>query len=217
MKTFILLLGIIAGCFYQVQAQQAEWEFGIQAESGRDWYHREYYNWETLPGGYIPNFPSYRSVGTGFFAERVLNPNLSVLGQIGYVRKKMPVDVFAEASRTFGKWISKEMHHRGAIDIGMRWYINPKSQIKLFVDGKLGANMLIAAVQRVEGFGNVVTWDAFGYNRINPVASGSVGAKWGRLAISAEYRQDLSQVRRERSSSGISGKAVVGKVAVTIF
>ncbi|MCE7067941.1 hypothetical protein [Dyadobacter sp. CY326] len=212
------LLSLILAFVSQARAQQASrWEFGVQLEHGRDWYNRKYYDWGELPNGYIKKFPSYCSRGAGFYAERVINSRLSALAQISYSQKKMYVDVFGETSRTAGKWITKEMHHRGAFDAGMRWYVNPKSKIKLFVDGKVGANMFIAAVQGEARLGNIVTNDAFGYDRVIPVASGSIGAKWRRLSISAEYRQDLTAAKRERTGTGITGRGVVGKVAFVLF
>ncbi|MCF0038986.1 hypothetical protein [Dyadobacter fanqingshengii] len=215
MRPFILLLGIIVFGF-RAHAQ-ARWEFGVQLEHGRDWYDREYYNRGELPNGYIENFPSYYSRGAGFYAERVINPRFSALARISYQQKRMYVDMFGEASRTAGSWITKEMHHRGAIDAGIRWYVNPNSKIGLFVDGKVGANMFIAAVQREARLGNIVTNNAFGYDRVIPVASGSIGAKWQRLSISAEYRQDLTAAKRDRIGTGITGRGVVGKVAFTLI
>lgn len=215
MRPFILLLGIIAFGFC-AQAQ-ARWELGIQLEHGRDWYDREYYNWGELPSGYIQNFPTYHSRGVGIYMERVINPRLSALGQISYQQKKMYVDMFDETSRTHGSWITKEMHHRGAIDAGVRWYVNPKSKIRLFVDGKLGANIFIAAVQREASFGNIVNHDAFGYDRITPFATGTIGAKWQRLSVSAEYRQDLAAAKRARTGTGITSRGVIGKVAFVLF
>ncbi|WP_026630493.1 hypothetical protein [Dyadobacter alkalitolerans] len=196
---------------------QARWELGFQLEHGRDWYNRKYYYLGELPGGYIQNFPTYYSRGAGIYAERVISPRLSALTQISYQQKKMYVDMLAEASRTHGSWITKEMHHRGAIDAGIRWYVNPKSKIRLFVDGKVGANMFIAAVQKEAGLGNIVNHDAFGYDRISPVATGSIGTKWQRLSVSVEYRQDLAAAKRERTGTGIMGRGVVGKVAFVLF
>ncbi|MCF2496606.1 hypothetical protein [Dyadobacter chenhuakuii] len=212
--TFVFLLTICTSL--QTQAQ-ARWELGIQLEYGRDWYDREYYNWVERPSGYIENFPSYYSRGAGFHAERVINPQFSALAQISYFQKKMHVDMFDEASGTHGGWITKEMHHRGAIDAGVRWYVNPKSKIRLFVDGKLGANMFIAAVQRGTSLDDIVNHDAFGYDRITPFATGTIGAKWQRLSVSVEYRQDLAAAKRARTGTGITSRGVVGKVAFVLF
>ncbi|TLV00673.1 hypothetical protein [Dyadobacter luticola] len=218
MKALIILSAIATLNVSNIHAQKtARWEFGAQVDLGKDWYHRNYYGLESIPNGYIQNFPSYHSTGAGIFAERVLNQKFSLLGQLNYLQKKMPADMFGERSSTGSRWVTKEIHHRGAVDFGLRWYVNPKSQIRFFVDGKLGANMLVAAVQHVEGFGKVVTRDAFGYRRVNPVGSASAGVKWRRLAISAEYRRDLAAVKRERSATGIKSQTLVGKAALTLF
>ncbi|MCF2491234.1 hypothetical protein [Dyadobacter sp. CY347] len=212
--TFLFLLTI---CTSLHAWAQARWELGVQLEHGRDWYDREYYNWGELPSGYIENFPTYYSSGAGIYAERVINPRLSALGQISYQQKKMHVDMFDEASRTHGSWITKEIHHRGALDAGIRWYVNPKSKIRLFIDGKVGANMFIAAVQREAKLDDIVNHDAFGYDRITPFATGTIGAKWQRMSVSAEYRQDLAAAKRARTGTGIMGRGVVGKVAFALF
>lgn len=212
--TFLFLLII---CISLSAQAQALWELGVQFEHGRDWYNRDYYNRGELPDyGFIRHFPTYYSRGAGFYAERHINPHFSALAQISYLQKKMFVDMFDETSRTASSYITKEMHHRGAIDAGVRWYINPSSKIQFFLDGKLGANMFIAAVQREARLGKIITRDAFGYNRIAPVASGSLGAKWRRLSISAEYRQDLVAAKRPGTGTGITGKGVVGKVAFAL-
>lgn len=214
MTVFFLLT---VSVFPTTAQRAARWEIGVQLEHGRDWYDRKYYNWSELPDGYIKNFPSYYSHGASFNAERVINRHFSALLQASYLQKKMYVDMFGETSRTASSWITKEMHHRGTIDAGIRWYINPKSKIKLFVDGTVGANMFIAAVQREARLGNIVSHDAFSYNRINPFASTSIGAKWQRLSISAEYRQDLAPVKREMTGTGIISRGVVGKVGFALF
>ncbi|SKB61681.1 hypothetical protein [Dyadobacter psychrophilus] len=217
MRIIILLFASIVFSFSAIAQQAPGWELGIQLEHGRDWYNREYYDWGELPNGYIESFPSHYSRGVGFYVERVVNSRLSALAQISYQQKKMYVDMYDETSRTHGGWITKEMHHRGAFDAGIRWYVNPKSKIRLFVDGKVGANMFIAAVQREARLGNIVINNAFGYDRVIPVASGSIGAKWQRLSVSVEYRQDLAAVKRARTGTGITGKGVFGKVAFALF
>jgi len=214
----LLLVLTFQTAFTQANAQNShKWEFGIQAEHGRDWYHRDYYEWNDLPNGYIQNFPSYYSRGAGFNAERIIGKRFSALAQVSYLQKKMPTDMFGETSRTASQWITKEMHHRGAVDLGLRWYVNPESKLRFFADGKIGANMLVAAVQHLEGYGKVVIKDGFEYNRISPVASGSIGLKWNRLALSTEYRHDLAAVKRNRAATGIKAQGLVGKVALTLF
>ncbi|MCF0052987.1 hypothetical protein LXM25_23160 [Dyadobacter sp. LJ53] len=214
----LMVISLLTLSTFQLCAQQAShWEAGVQLEHGRDWYDREYYDWGELPNGYIENFPSYYSRGAGIYAERVISPRLSALAQISYSQKKMFVDMYGETSRTAGSWITKEMHHRGAIDAGVRWYVNPNSKVRFFVDGKVGANMFIAAVQKEARLGNIVNHNAFGYDRVTPVVSGSIGVKWQRLSVSAEYRQDLAPAKRKKTGTGITGRGLVGKVAFTLF
>jgi hypothetical protein len=56
----------------------------------------------------------------------MLDSRFSLLGQLNYTQQKMPIDMFGEPSTTASQWITREMHHRGAVDVGLRWYVNHK-------------------------------------------------------------------------------------------
>lgn len=219
MRTVTLIVVYAIICLsHNLHAQNLErWEFGIFAEHGRDWYHRNYSNTEMLPFGYIPDFPSRFSRGAGLFAERHFNPNFSALAQLTYAQKNMPVEIYGEHSGTHSYYYLQEIHHRGLIEAGLRWYINPKFSFQLFVDGKVGINRLISAVQNEMTLGKIVTRDAFGYNRMAPLFSCSTGINWKRFSVSAEYRQDLTAVRHEYRNSSIKSQSLVGKISLNIF
>ncbi|WP_439559057.1 hypothetical protein, partial [Dyadobacter sp.] len=114
---------------------------------------------------------------------------------------------------------TRELHHRIAADAGMRLYLNPESQLKFFVEGKLGGNFLLSIVQRRAGYGeiaDIAVKDVFGFQRVAPVASASAGFKWSRLTVSAEYRDDLMVSKRSDKRSGVSGRGVFGKVGFAL-
>lgn len=200
-----------------VEAQQARrWEVGVQGDYGRDWYHKSYAA-DVNYGDDILDFSSSRSWGAGFYFERPLNQRWSVLGQVGYMQKKLHPQLFHYPSQTASHYYTRELHHRVAADAGMRLYLNPESPVKFFIDGKVGGNVFISIVQREASRGDRVIRDVFEFQRVAPVASGSVGFKWSRLTISAEYRDDLMISKRSDKRSGVSGRGVFGKVGVALF
>ncbi|WP_031528621.1 hypothetical protein [Dyadobacter crusticola] len=212
----ILAVGFVCLAFSGKAQKAPGWEIGIQAEYGRDWYHKSYaaevnYGEENL------DFSTDRSWGGGFYFEKSLNPRWSVLGQVGYAQKKIHPQLFHYPSQTTGHHYTRELHHRIAADAGMRLYLNPESRLKIFVDGKLGGNFFVSIVQREASQGDRVIKDVFNFQRIAPVASVSAGLKWSRLTISAEHRDDLMVSQRSDKRSGIAGKGLFGKVGVTLF
>lgn len=217
MRIIILLVGSIVFTLPAFAQQQApHWEFGIQGEFGRDWYHKEDAPLGSYEGSTI-DFSSSRSWGAGIYFERSLNPRLSVLGQVGYAQKKVHPQLFHEYNQTAAQYYLSEVHHRGAVDAGLRWYLIPKAKFNIFVDGKVGANVFISATQQERTFGRIVHSDVFGFQRIAPVASASLGIKFSRLTISAEYRDDLTVSKRTGGMSEVSGKGVFGKVGFALF
>jgi hypothetical protein len=218
MRKFFVILVMAATCLsFSVKAQQARrWEFGVQGEYGRDWYHKSYAA-DVIYGDEILDFSSSRSWGAGFYFERSLNRRWSVLGQAGYMQKKLHPQLFHYPSQTASHYYTRELHHRVTADAGMRLYLNPESPVKFFVDGKLGGNAFLSIVQREASRGDRVIRDVFNFQRVGPVASASVGFKWSRLTISAEYRDDLMISKRSDKRSGVSGRGVFGKVGVALF
>jgi hypothetical protein len=216
-KYFKILAVALISLSFSAKAQKGVgWEIGIQAEYGRDWYHKSYAP-EIYYEGLITDFSSSRSWGAGFYFERSLNTRWSVLGQAGYAQKKIHPQLFHYPSQTASQYYTRELHHRVAADAGVRLYLNPESRLKFFVDGKVGGNFFISIVQREASRGDIAVKDVFNFQRVAPVASVSAGLKWSRLTISAEYRDDLMVSKRSDKSSGISGKGLFGKVGVTLF
>ncbi|MCE7069383.1 hypothetical protein LZG74_03670 [Dyadobacter sp. CY327] len=217
MRIAILLLGSILTYFPALaQTHAPSWEFGIQTEYGRDYYHKEAAPMGSYEGSNI-DFSSSRSWGAGFYFERLLNPRWSVLGQVGYAQKKVHPQLFHMYNQTASQYLLREVHHRSAVDAGLRLYPNPHSKIRLFVDGKLGANVFMSVVQHERSLGRIVRGNVFGFQRIAPVASASLGIKWSRLTVSAEYRDDLTVSNRIGGMSEVSGKGVFGKVGLALF
>ncbi|MCE6988289.1 hypothetical protein [Dyadobacter sp. CY323] len=218
MKKSFTILVFASMCISTLAVAQraSRWEIGIQGEYGRDWYHKTYAR-EIFYEGSITDFSSSRSWGTGIYFEKPLNPKFSMIGQLGYAVKKVHPEIFHTYNNTASQHYLSEVHHRGAVDAGLRWYLNPGSKVRFFAEGKLGANVFISAVQQEQRFGRIVRSDVFGFERVAPVASGSLGLKWSRLTVSAEYRQDLITSKRYDGRTGIDGKGVFGKVGFALL
>ncbi|NIJ55230.1 hypothetical protein [Dyadobacter arcticus] len=218
MRKFFTILVVASLCLVtSVEAQHAPfWEFGVLAEYGQDRYQKSYAP-EIFYEGSITNFSSKCSWCAGFYLERSLNPHWSVIGQVFYAQRKVQPQTFYFPSQTAAQWYWSEVHHRGVADAGLRWYLNPQSKICFFAEGKLGANVFISAVQHEQTFGRIVHSNVFGFQRTAPIASCSLGFKWSRLTVSAEYRDDLLVSKRDDKRTGISSRGVFGKVAFTLI
>lgn len=203
MKT---LLAIIATIYIstlsgKLTAQSAaRWESGISADLGRTYYHRKYYKdsrqHQQDINGYISHFQSNYVWGAGFWVERHFNPKFSALMQLAYHQTDILPDLFSQWYDS-GFWYARETHHHGRAEVGMRWYVNPRSKFRFFVEAKAGAEKFLAATEHPFYEEKLVIRDAFGYDRILPVASAAVGIKWRRFALMADYERDLMSARRD--------------------
>lgn len=77
--TILTLALLCISCVIHAQ-QTPKWEFGILADFGRDWYHKNY-SPDIKPEWVIADFSNKRAWGAGIFFERSFTPYLSVLGQ----------------------------------------------------------------------------------------------------------------------------------------
>lgn len=216
MKKLILMIALlISGLPLLVAAQHIkQWELGLSTEFGKDFFDRSY------PSEYDEypflrrSFQSNYSWGAGIWAERHLNSRFSAIGRINYVQKDMNPDEYGEPSRTANKSFTKEKHHSIITDIGARWYLNPKSALKMFVDVKAGANTLIAIDLYEINDGRINNKGIFGYNHWQPVAQAAIGVYWRRSALSLEYNRDM---RRSESPGNVTSILRQGLTVKTAF
>lgn len=203
-------------------------KYGISADLGRSYYDRLYYEdyrkFKDDGEGYISHFKSNYVWGVGFWIERHFNRNFSGLTQLTYHQTDILPDLFSQWNDS-GFWYERETHHHAQAEIGMRWYINPQSKLIFFVEVRAGANMFVAAIDRPYHEKNQVNRNAFGYDRILPVASAAAGIKWRRFALMADYGHDLLRARRDDpeklgfmdKKAGILTQRIAAKATFTIF
>jgi hypothetical protein len=89
-------------------------------------------------------------------------------------------------------WLQNEKHHWGYLGAGIRYYINPKSSITIFVDGKFRGDWLIGTTIKNDDI-KKTNWDAFGYRRFAPGFEFAIGGKWKRLALSLGYQSNIAR------------------------
>lgn len=218
MKRLILLMTVIfLSLPLLVTAQDnKKWGFGISAELGRDYFDRkypsEYDKYPGLPG----KFQSKYSWGVGSWVERHLNARFSAIARIGYSQKDMDPNDYGQPSRIASKYFTKEKHHSVITDLGARWYINPKSALKMFIDVKAGANALIAIDIYEVNDGKFTYKEIFGYNRWQPAAVAAIGVNWKRLALSLEYNRDLKRAENPSTSMGIGRQGLNVKTSFAV-
>ncbi|OJV17476.1 MAG: hypothetical protein BGO21_13500 [Dyadobacter sp. 50-39] len=198
MKTLLTI--IIAIYTYSLSNELAaqstsKWEFGIAAGLGRTYYDRKYDDF-SFDFSKVPHFQSNYDWCAGIFSEWHFNRRFSMLSQLVYQQTDILPDVF---SQWYGKgfWYAEETHHHGRAEAGVRWYINPRSRFIFFIETKAGADMFFAATDRPFFEEKVTNQDAFGYDRILPVASAAAGIKWRRFGLMADYGHDLLRAHRE--------------------
>jgi hypothetical protein len=218
MKLFILMVAMImTGLPLLVTAQKVKvWGIGISAELGRDYYDRDYpLEYDKYPD-MLRSFQSNYSWGVGLWAERHLNRSFSGLTRVIYTQKDMHPDIYGEPSRTASMWYIKEKHHNIVADIGARWYINPGSRIKTFIDVKAGVNAFMAIDLYEIGDGKSTNRTIYGYNRWQPIALAAAGVAWKRFALSLEYNTDLIRAERRSYDTSILRQGIAVKTAFAI-
>ena len=192
------------------------WDFGISAELGRDYYDRDYpVEYDKYPD-MRRSFQSNYSWGIGIWTERHLNAKFSGIARINYMQKDMHPDEYGEPSRA-GGWFIKEKHHHFIADIGGRWYINPNSTIKTFIDLKAGVYGFMAIDIYESQNGKRTNRSLYGYNRWQPLALAAAGVTWKRLALSLEYSTDLKRAEKRAYETSILRQGITVKAAFTVI
>jgi len=219
MKRLILLVAVIIFCMpLLVTAQQIKnWDFGISTEFGKDYYDRNYPSEYDKYPDLRRSFQSNYSWGVGMWTERHLNARFSGIARINYMQKDMHPDEYAEPSRTASQWFIKEKHHHVIADIGGRWYINPNSRIRTFIDLKAGINGFMAIDMYEIQMGKITNKSLYGYNRWQPIALAAAGVAWKRLALSIEYNRDLKRAERAGYITGIMRQGLTVKTSYAII
>jgi hypothetical protein len=213
-----MMVVMVTGMPALVTAQKMkDWNFGISAELGRDYYDRNYpVTYDKYPD-MQRSFQSNYSWGLGIWTERHLNRSFSGLARINYMQNDMHPDIYGEPSRTASKWYIKEKHHHIIADIGVRWYINPNSKIKTFIDVKGGVNTFIAIDLYEHQDGKSTNRSIYGYNRWQPIALAATGVTWKRFTLSLEYSTDLKRAEKPNYDTGILRKGLTVKTAFAVI
>lgn len=217
-KRLLLLTAIIIGMPHLVNAQKVNnWDFGISAELGKDYYDRKYPPEYDRFVDMTRSFQSNYSWGVGAWAERHLNSRFSGIVRANYIQKDIDPTIYTEASRTANKWFFKEKHHHIVADVGGRWYVNPNSKVKIFLDVKMGADVFLAIDMYERNDGKITSSDNFGYNRWQPLALGATGVNWKRFALFIEYNRDLKRATKSGNETSMlrQGLSVKTSFALT--
>lgn len=217
MKRLTLMMAmLITGMPLLVTAQKIkDWDFGISAELGRDYFDRDYppfYDKYDMQRSFRSNY----SWGVGIWTERHLNRSFSALVRVNYMLKDMHPDTYGEPSRAGGSFI-KEKHHHVMADIGARWYINPTSRIKTFIDVKAGVNAFMAIDLYERHDGKSTNRAIYGYNHWQPIALAAAGVAWKRFALSLEYNTDLKRAEKRGADISILRRGLTVKTAFTVI
>ncbi|MHA4736888.1 hypothetical protein [Dyadobacter sp. MSC1_007] len=217
-KRLLLLTAIIIGMPHLVHAQKVNnWDFGISAELGKDYYDRRYAPEYDRFIDMTRSFQSNYSWGVGTWAEKHLNRSFSGMVRANYIQKDIDPTIYTEASRTANKWFFKEKHHHIVADVGGRWYVNPNSKIKIFLDVKMGADVFIAIDMYEHSDGKITSSDNFGYNRCQPLAMGAAGVNWKRFALFIEYNRDLKRARQSGNETSMLRQGLSVKTSFAII
>lgn len=231
MKTLLIIITTICMvCRSEKLTAQStsKWELGISADLGRTYYHRNYYEdsrkFKDDGGGYISHFKSNYVWGAGVWVEKHINPRFSGLAQLAYHQTDILPDLFSQWYSS-GFWYARETHHHVRAEGGIRWYINPRSRFLFFIEARAGVEKFLSITEHPFNEEKLVIHDAFGYDRVLPVASATAGIKWRRFALMADYGRDLLGARRDDpeklgsmpEKAAITAQRITVKATFTIF
>jgi hypothetical protein len=201
-------------------------DIGISLISGQSKYNRKYYNQPALPPGWILDFKSNYLLGAGIWGENHFTSHVSTMFEIAYTQIDVPVNTLCECNSAGWVWKQEEKHHWGSLGVGIRYYLNPKSKVKIFADGKLKGEWLIAATIKNDNK-KKIRWDAFGYQRFAPSFEFAIGAKWNRLALNLGYQSNIARTFTRDAGeydqvihpfkTGILAHQLFGKLSYTVF
>jgi hypothetical protein len=217
-KLVSIMLVIITGMPLVSSAQRVNrWNLGISAEFGQDDYDRKYpaaYDkYPDLERRFRSNYPW----GVGIWMERYLNRSFSGLARVNYMQKDMHPNTYGEPSRTTGQWFIKEKHHYMTADVGGRWYVNPNSKIRIYIDVKMGVSGFVAIDTYEERAGKSTITGLYGFDRWQPLGLAALGVNWKRLALSLEYNRDLKRAEKHGYDTSILRQGLAVKTSFAII
>lgn len=190
MKAFIVswfaLILSLAQTSYAQNVKQ--WELGISASTGRNYYDKKYYGQSTLAPGWETKFKSDYIWSVGVRAEKRITSRLSAITALQYAEEGVPQNMFCECNSISESTYDDEKLHRVTYDAGLRYYVNPSSKAMFFLEGKANLDWLLGVQETVYRFASnetsrIMHWNAFGYHRFSPNVAFLVGVKWKRLSI----------------------------------
>lgn len=202
-------------------AQKSPWEVGVSIGYGQDQFNRKYYDTELWPGT-VTNFKSINSWNASIWVEKSLNQSFSVLARLKYLNNKMEENALClcnfNGSYLFGE---NEKYHWGSVGSGVRWYVNPQSQVKIFAEGLVQVDYFVAYMREVN-YTKEIQYNALDHQRVVPTFALATGIKWKRFTLSAEYERNIARtfIRSKKEygvKTGILRQGFNVKAGFTIF
>jgi hypothetical protein len=181
-----------------------EWAFGFGLKYGKDFYTRRY-----TPSGsfaYTPSktsFESNHAVGLSLLGERRFS-SFSLVNQVQYVISDVPTNTLCDCSYTASVWLQRERHHRASLGTALRWYMLRNTVFKPFVQAGFQEDWFVGYAEKRDNKSRFHN-NAAGYKRFVPTLTGAIGLRWDRLALLAEYDQNIGKVfkRPGLTASGV--------------
>lgn len=208
---------IITGMSQTVNAQKGHsWDVGVSAELGKDYFDRRYAPYYDQFPDMVRSFKSNYSWGAGIWVERHFTQSFSGLARLNYMQGDMRTETYGEPGRTGNKMFVKEKHNHIITDVGGRWYVNPNSAIRMFVDFKVGANAFVAIDLYEKNDGKYTIKDVYGYNRWQPLALAAIGVNWKRVSLCLEYNRDLKRAEKSDNETTILRQGLSIKTSFSI-
>lgn len=191
-KAFPFLLIAIIALTPALSAQQLEkpWDFGISSHYTQEFFREKFTN--TASGSALVTYKNERSkvaFGGGVWAERRMSGHLSLLAQLNYHYTRVDAWLMVGAISKAGNSLDfSERSQSLAASLKARWYFNPQSKVRWFVEAGTKADRIIRFRHKY--------W-RYDFKQSNPpllnaVVPGLVvgaGARWKRLGLAAEYQR----------------------------
>lgn len=233
-KLLITSLVTLALSFVQIGNAQnvKEWELSISGLAGRNYYEKKYYDQLQLAPGWETNFKSDYLWSAGIRAEKHLTSRLSALAELRYTEENVPDNMFCACNSISDSPYDDEKLYRGTVEAGLRYYVNRASKVMLFLDGRGNVDWLMGVQQT--GYNLVenqvfhkMHWNSYGYKRLAPGITLSLGIKWRRFSLDFGGVTNLTRTMIRNLGTydqvvypiktGFFGKGLFVKTAFTLF
>lgn len=189
---FVLIFIIQLTLATAAKAQQlgGRWDFGLSSHYTQEFFREKFTNTSTGPA--LITYKNERSklaFGGGVWAERRMSEHLALLMQLDYHYTRVDAWLMVGAISKAGNNLDfTERSQSLAANLKGRWYFNPRSNLRWFVDAGVKADRIFRFRHKYWRYDFKQSNPPL-FNAVVPGLVLGAGARWKRLGLSAEYQR----------------------------